>query len=250
VKTFFEAIGYRLGRKAAQAKNAFDLMGGTDEESLQAEIRLGRDLAAALLDRVPLVTHNETTKFTTQIGGWLAANVKERKLPFSFRITAEPEPNAVALPGGPVFVSWPLVDMCQGERDEIAFVLGHEMGHVVLRHTVDCLVKDAAVSLLLRQSSGKQAAGDWLSKAGQQLLRCAYSPEDELAADAFAAALVRTSGGEAPAAERWLEKVARRAFVHGVVKPGDYLASHPHPRERIANLRARGLGVANSGVSA
>ena len=39
--------------------NAFDLVGGTEEESLRAEIRLGRDLAAALLERVPLVEENE-----------------------------------------------------------------------------------------------------------------------------------------------------------------------------------------------
>jgi hypothetical protein len=51
-KTLFEAIGYRLGQKAAQAKNAFALMGGTEEESLRAEIRLGRDLAVAMLERI------------------------------------------------------------------------------------------------------------------------------------------------------------------------------------------------------
>jgi hypothetical protein len=45
-KTLFETIGIRLGQKAAQAKNAFDLMGGTEEDSLPAEIHLGRDLAA------------------------------------------------------------------------------------------------------------------------------------------------------------------------------------------------------------
>jgi predicted Zn-dependent protease len=113
-KTFFEAIGYRLGQKAAQAKSVFDLLGGTEEESLRAEIRLGRDLEAALLERTPLIAENETTRFVAQIARWLAANVKEKKLPFSVRVTAEREPNAFALPGGPVFVSWPLLEMCQG----------------------------------------------------------------------------------------------------------------------------------------
>src|SRR5262249_61890218 len=70
-KTLFETIGHRLGQKAAQAKNAFDLMGGSEEDSLRAEIRLGRDLAAALLERIPLVEENETTRFVTQIGRWL-----------------------------------------------------------------------------------------------------------------------------------------------------------------------------------
>jgi len=70
-KTLFEALGYTLGKKAAQAKNVFDLVGGTEDESLQAEIRLGRDLAAAMLERVPLVEENEATRFAAQIGaGW------------------------------------------------------------------------------------------------------------------------------------------------------------------------------------
>src|SRR6266478_7955097 len=140
-KTLFEMIGQRLGQKVAQAKNAFDLMGGTGEDSLNAEIRLGRDLAAALLERMPLVEENETTTFAAQIGCWLAANVKEKKLPFSFHVTAEREPNALALPGGPVFVSWPLLEMCHGERDGIAFVIAHEMAHIVRRHTLDRLLK-------------------------------------------------------------------------------------------------------------
>src|SRR3989475_3653973 len=140
-KTLFETIGHRLGQKVAQAKNAFELMGGTEEDSLHAEIRLGRDLEAALLERIPLVEENETTRFVAQIGCWLAANVKEKKLPFSVRVTAEREPNALALPGGPVFVSRPLLEMCEGQRDKIAFVVAHEMAHIVRRHTLDRILK-------------------------------------------------------------------------------------------------------------
>ena len=238
-KTLFEAIGYRLGQRAAQAKNAFDLMGGTEEDSLRAEIRLGRDLAAALLQRIPLVEENATTKFAEQIGCWLGSHVKQKQLPFSFRVTAEQEPNALALPGGPVFVSWPLLEMCQVHRDEIAFLLAHEMAHIVRRHTLDRIVKDAAVTLLLRQSSGRNAASSWLSKAGQQLLGSAYSKDDEFEADAFAVALVGTAGGDALAGERLLEKLAQRTSAQSVGIAGNYFATHPPLAERVANLRAR-----------
>ena len=241
-KTLFEAIGIRLGRKAAQAKNAIDLLGGTEEDSLRAEIRLGRDLAAALLEHIPLVEENETTRFAAQIGCWLAANVKEKKLPFSVRVTAEREPNALALPGGPVFVSWPLLEMCQGQRDEIAFVVAHEMAHIVRRHTLDRILKDAALSLLLRQTSGRHAASAWLSKAGRQLLGGSYSSDDELEADAFAVALVGTAGGDALAGERLLEELAQRASVQSVGIAGDYFATHPPLVERVAHLRARRRG--------
>ena len=243
-KTLFEAIGYALGQKAAQAKNAFDLVGGTEEDSLRAEMRLGRDLAAALLERVPLVEENEATRFAVQIGRWLAGHVKEKQIPFIFivRVTAEREPNAIALPGGPIFVSWPLWAMCQGQRDEIAFVLGHEMAHIVRQHTLNRIVKDAALSLLLRQASGRNAASAWLSKAGRQLLGCAYSKDDELEADVFAVALVGTAGGDALAGERLLERLAQGASGQSVSIMGDYLATHPPPMERVANLRARRRG--------
>jgi hypothetical protein len=67
-KTLFESIGRRLGQKVAQARNAFDLVGGTEEDSLRAEIRLGRDLEAALLERISLVEENENTRFVAQMG--------------------------------------------------------------------------------------------------------------------------------------------------------------------------------------
>lgn len=240
--TLFEAIGKRLGQKAAQAKNAFDLMGGTDEDSLRAETRLGRDLASALLQRIPLVQEDETTRFAAQIGGWLAAHVKERKLPFSVRVTAEPQQNAIALPGGPIFISWTLLSVCQGERDDIAFLIGHEMAHIVLRHALDRMVKDAAVSLLLRQTSGRQAASAWLNKAGQQLLGGAYSKEDEFEADAFAATLVGNAGGDALAGQRLLAKLAEGTSVERVSSAGDYFAAHPPLLERVASLRAKKQG--------
>jgi predicted Zn-dependent protease len=241
-KTLFEAIGYALGHKAAQAKNAFDLVGGTEEDSLRAEIRLGRDLAAALLERVPLVEENEATRFAAEIGRWLAGSVKEKQLPFIVRVTAEREPNALALPGGLIFVSWPLLELCQWQRDEIAFVVGHEMAHIVRQHTLNRIVKDAALSLLLRQSSGRNAASAWLGQAGRQLLGRAFSREDELDADVFAVALVGTAGGDASAGERLLEKLAQWTSGQSVGIAGEYLATHPPLMERVANLRARRRG--------
>jgi beta-barrel assembly-enhancing protease len=238
-KTLFQAIGYRLGQKAAQAKSAFDLMGGTEEESLRAEIRLGRDMAAALLERTPLVEENQSTKFAAQILHWLAPHVKERTIPFSLHVTAERQLNALALPGGSILLSWPLLATCRGERDEIAFVLGHEMAHIVRRHTLDRILKDAAVSLLLRQTSGRATASTWLNRAGREMLSRAYSRDDELGADAFAQDLVSSAGGEPLAGETILQKIAEMTSGQSVAIAGDYFACHPSLTERVANLRAK-----------
>ena len=242
-KTLFEQIGYKLGQKAAQAKSTFDLMGGgTEEESLRAEIRLGRDMAAALLQRTILVEESESTRFAAEIVRWLTPHVNEKQIPFDVWITAEREPNALALPGGPIFVSWPLLQLCQGERDEIAFVLGHEMAHIVRRHALDRIVKDAALSLLLRHSSSRHAASAWLDQAGRQILSCAYSRDNELEADAFAEGLVRTAGGDALAGERLLQRLLQPASAQHVAVAGDYFATHPALTDRVANLRAKRQG--------
>jgi predicted Zn-dependent protease len=233
-KTLFEALGYRLGQKAAQAKNAFELMGGgTEEESLRAEIRLGHDMASALLEQIPLVEANDVTLFAGQVGRWLASHVKEKKLPFAVWVTAERQANAFALPGGPIFVSWPLLELCQDQRDQIAFVLGHEMAHIVRRHTLDRLVQDAALSLLMRQAPARHAASAWLGQMGQQVLAQAFSKENELEADAFAQALIRTAGGDPRAGEALLEKLVQEPAAVA----GSYFANHPPLAERLANLR-------------
>jgi hypothetical protein len=75
MKTPFEAVGYRLGKAAAKAKNLIDLAGGGDEESLRAEIRLGRDLAAAMLERVHLIEESRLTRFAAEVGQWLRASI-------------------------------------------------------------------------------------------------------------------------------------------------------------------------------
>jgi putative metalloprotease len=130
--------------------------------------------------------------------------------------------------------------MCQGRRDEIAFLIAHEMAHIVLRHTLDRILKDAALSLLLRRTSGRQAANVWLGKAGRQLLDGGYSNADELEADAFAAALVGTAGGDAMAGQSLLERLAKRDQSVGI--PGNYFATHPPLADRVANLRAKRQG--------
>jgi predicted Zn-dependent protease len=224
-KTLFEAFGYRLGEKAAQVKSAFDLMGGPEEESLRAEIHLGRDMTAALLARTALIQENERTRFAAQIGQWLASHMKEKKVPFAVRVTAEGEPNALALPGGPIFVSWPLLELCQWQRDQIAFVVGHEMAHIVLRHTLDRIVKDAALSLLLRQWSSRQGASAWLSQTGQSLLSRAFSRADELEADVVAEALLKAAGGDPLAGQNLLEELARLTVGQSVSIAGTFFAA-------------------------
>jgi len=239
MRTLLQTIGYHVGKTAAKTKNIYDLMGGSDEESVTAQIRLGRDLEAAMLERVPLVVENPHTVFVGEIGAWLAGNLKENRIHFTFRVTAERSPQAFALPGGPIFVSWPLLELCQWQRDEIAFILAHEMAHIVLRHAVERLVQDSLFSLLLRQAPGKGAASAWLGRVGQQVVSRSFSRDNELEADAFALDLLKRSGADMLAGEKLFQRLAQQTLQQGVSALGEYFATHPALPERLAQLRSK-----------
>ena len=68
------------------------------------------------------------------VGSRLADAVKDRRREFRFSLVRAGVSNAYALPGGFVFITEPLLDLCAQDRDELAFLLGHEMGHVLRGH--------------------------------------------------------------------------------------------------------------------
>jgi len=241
-ESLFETLGYRLGKVAGKARSVFDLVGGDEVDALVAEIRLGRDLEAAVLERVEMEGENDSTRWLGEIGCQLAAHLKEKHVPFRFHVTAEPSLNAFAVPGGAVFVSRPLLDLCWEQRDEVAFVLAHEMAHIVLRHAIKRVVEDSLFSLVLRRTPGRGAASAWLGRAGRQVFSRAFSRDDELEADSFALKLVGSSGGDGSAGENLMEKLARQTTDQEGAILGEYFSTHPHFKERVANLRSKQAG--------
>ncbi|TNF76707.1 MAG: hypothetical protein EP299_05180 [Acidobacteria bacterium] len=67
------------------------------------------------------------------IGYRLAQESKFQDFPFTFYLIDMPEPNAFALPGGQIFITKGMLDLGLND-DMMAGLLGHEIGHVVLRH--------------------------------------------------------------------------------------------------------------------
>lgn len=233
MKSLFQSIGFQLGQGAAKAKNLYDLVGGDDAESLRAERRLGDELARAALQHHPLVAPTATTQYAADIGQWLASHLAERRMPYTVHVIAERALNAFALPGGHLFISASLLELC-ADRDEIAFILGHEMAHVNLRHALDRIVQDSVFSLLFRQSPGNAAAA-WLQKAGRQALSQAYARDQEFEADAFSLGLLYQGDANLQAPENLLAKLASLhpqspAFL-------EYFSTHPPLDARLAYLK-------------
>ncbi len=85
----------------------------------------------------------------------------------------------------------------------------------------------------------RHGASAWLSQTGHSLLSRAFSRGDELEADVFAEALVRTAGGDPLAGESLLGNLASGSADQRVCIAWAYFATHPSLIDRVANLRAK-----------
>jgi predicted Zn-dependent protease len=138
--------------------------------------------------------------------------------------------NAFALPGGHVFIYTGLLKQSQSP-DEVAGVLAHELGHVVLRHHLRSALRSlgvgAVASALVGDSSGLAAL---LAAGSSELLDLAFSRDQEAAADAFAVSLSEKAGFDPLAVGRLLDRME----LPGA--PPSLLRTHPSGPERMRAL--------------
>ena len=143
------------------------------------------------------------------------------------------EPNAVALPGGRIYVNQGLVDQAQ-TPDELAGVLAHEMGHVAARDGTRVVLQTAGLSFLFGMMLGDFVGGGAVVIAAKTVLKSSYSRRVESAADAYSVALMQKSGGDPHALGVILGAHRRRQASHGMA----ILRDHPETKDRIAAINA------------
>ncbi len=165
---------------------------------------------------------------------------------FRFYVLDQPLPNAHALLPGYVFVTRGLLALIDDEA-ELAAALGHELGHVVLRHAAERErarrgVMDAAVDAAM--VSGSVTVGRSVAREGMLKLR-RYSREQELEADRVGVGYVVSAGYRGDAMVTLVEKLRRQSqledrLIGQMPDPGDQpsaMSTHPATNERLAALR-------------
>src|SRR5262249_42463560 len=131
---FFYKLGRLLGPKVRQANWMVQSVTGSEADQVRAEEQVGRDLAQSFMQQLEADEDPAVHEILAAVGGRLVPCLKDKQRTFRIVAARSRELNAYALPGGYIFVMRPLLEFCQFDRDEIAFVLGHEMGHVIKRH--------------------------------------------------------------------------------------------------------------------
>jgi predicted Zn-dependent protease len=112
----------------------------------EREIAFGRENAAQVERQLPLVSDSIVTTYVQALGERIASRTSRASLPWHFAVIDRKELNAFALPGGFIYVNRGLIEHTD-RMDELAGALGHEIGHVVRRHSVQQLERGGATRI-------------------------------------------------------------------------------------------------------
>jgi beta-barrel assembly-enhancing protease len=200
------------------------------------ERAIGEQAAAQVEREAPVATDAEINAYITRLGTTLASKSDDRSRAWRFRVVDAEQVNAFALPGGFVYVNRGLIERAS-TASELAGVLGHEIGHVLLRHSAERIEKaqktNVGVSLVcgLTNLCSSEAARVAINVGGAALF-ARFSRRDELEADSAAVGIVERAGydpkGIATMFEALMRERQQRPDMVAV-----WFASHPLEETRI-----------------
>jgi predicted Zn-dependent protease len=202
------------------------------------EIAMGREADASIVAQMGLVEDTAIQRYVSNIGLGLAKSSERPNLPWTFRVVDDPIINAFALPGGFIYVSRGILAHFNSEA-ELASVLGHEIGHVTARHSVQQMSKQQLTQIGLGVASvAAPKLGQFLGIASQglELLFLKFSRDDENQADALGLRYMRRGTydpRQMPQVYVMLERVSAAA---GGGRIPDWQSTHPNPADRQQRL--------------
>jgi predicted Zn-dependent protease len=156
--------------------------------STQQEVQMGADYSAQINQQLPIVSDPELNRYINVLGDSIARLTPRTDIPqWHFYIVDSKEVNAFAVPGGYVYVNRGLIERTQ-RMDQLAGVLGHEIGHVVLRHSIKQMQQQQGTNIgvtlacVLTSVCNNQASQAAIQVGGQALFS-KFSRTDEEEAD-------------------------------------------------------------------
>jgi predicted Zn-dependent protease len=234
--TFYK-LGQLAGRQVRKARWMWESVAGNEASAILAEHAVGRDMAVVVLEETPRDPDRTTQLLLDEIGEKLATVVRNRLHRFQMTAINTDRPTAFALPGGFIFVARALVHLCDRNKDAIAFVLAHEMAHVIRRHAIERLFQQKVVSAVALVSPGQGALASWIRKIGFQGLERAYARDEEFEADELGVLLMRAAGFDPAGAIHTLQCLGELDRTPDTFGLNQYLSTHPPIEERVRRLR-------------
>lgn len=205
--------------------------------STEEEIALGRQIAGNLLGAAPLVKDASLQKYVNSVGRWVASQSERPDLPWRFAVIDSEDINAFAAPGGYIMITKGLYRKLANEA-QLAGVLGHEIGHVVMKHQLKVLQKQQLLNIGANFLSDKYAKDNKLaSKAigtGAEISARSLDKSAEYEADRLGLSYATRSGYEPYGLPEVLQTLGETNKNDGSVAL--LFKTHPHPDERLVAL--------------
>ena len=210
--------------------------------STQQEVQMGQEYAQQINAQLPIVQDPELNRYINVLGDSIARLTSRGDLDWHFFIVDSKEVNAFAVPGGFIYLNRGLIERSSNIM-EVAGVLGHEIGHVVQRHTVKQMEKEQGANIgitlacVLTSVCNSQAAGALINVAGGAVF-ARFSRQDELEADTEGLNnLVRARIHPQGLVTMFQKLIAERRSRPGAVE--SWFRTHPLEEDRITALQAR-----------
>jgi predicted Zn-dependent protease len=224
-------------RSASEAKQGF---------TYAQEHYLGRAIAANILSEYKLYEDPAANRYVTLLGQAIAmhSDMPQTYGGYRFLILDSDEVNALAAPGGIIFITRGMLRACENE-DQLAAVLAHEVAHVQGRHGVE-LINDSrwkkfgtdAVFLAASGFGGGDIAaatelfGDMVKDITNEILTKGYGKKLESEADTASLSILQRVGYEPHESVALMQNMEER-FERG---RKDFGSTHPKPKDRIKTI--------------
>jgi predicted Zn-dependent protease len=205
------------------------------------EIEMGRQSAQQVAQTIGYYDDPGVQAYVSSIGMKMAKASERPNLPWEFHVVNDASVNAFALPGGFIYVTRGLMTAVNDEA-ELATVVGHEIGHVTNRHSVQQISKAQLAQLGLGvgsilSSDVARLAG--LASQGLGILFLKYSRDAENQADLAGFRYALNQDYDVREMSKVFQTLQRVSDAAGGGKLPQWLETHPDPGARIANTQAR-----------
>jgi predicted Zn-dependent protease len=229
------AAGVSCARNPVTGKNELSLV------SESQEIELGKQSAEQVQQSIGFYEDPAVQSYVSEIGMRMAKASERPNLPWEFHVVNDASVNAFALPGGFIYVTRGLMTSINNEA-ELATVLGHEIGHVTNRHSVQQISKQQVAQLglgigsILSNDVARMAG---LASQGLGVLFLKYSRDAENQADLAGFRYSLNQNYDVREMASVFQTLDRVSAAGGGGRLPEWLATHPNPGTRIENTEKR-----------
>ena len=232
-------LTFHTGCSSPLVKALSDVNIFTDAEELQ----FGKAYVAQHETEVKLYTDPVVTNYINALGQSLVRHSKRNNIRYTFKIVDKKGVNAYAVPGGFIYIHLDLIRKAETES-ELAFVLGHEIGHIVGQHSMKQLTKVYGIEIIkqiiLDENSGE--AKKLITEIIAAGLLFRYSRDNERESDFYGVENVYDAGISPEGAIGFFETLQNLQKREPSTLE-NLISTHPVHSERIKNVRSHIKGL-------